>query len=117
MSLKEFERLFFLRRKEEQVQRAVERMRDDEARLRGGYVYFLQCEAFVKIGYSSNPKRRLRALEVMCPFPCTLMGMIPGGKLDEARIHADMKASHHRGEWFHLTAEVEAAIATLLRYP
>lgn len=109
-SMANFERMAMERR----VAKSIERMRRDDERNVSGYVYFIRCEGYVKVGYSSNPSSRLRALAVMCPFPCHVIGKIPGGKKYEADIHVQLKDHHHRGEWFKWTEEVESIISRLL---
>jgi hypothetical protein len=80
------------------MERRIDRMRRDKRRRTAGVVYFLKCEAFVKEGYSENPKSRPRALEVMCPFPCEIMGTISGGLSLENDTHLMIMQHHHKGE-------------------
>jgi hypothetical protein len=77
-------------------------------------VYFIQCEAFVKIGYSYAPWMRIDALRTANPFPCVLLGTIPGGSTREFQLHNEFSQYRHQGEWFHFTPEVRDAISELL---
>jgi DNA-binding transcriptional regulator YdaS (Cro superfamily) len=65
-----------------------------------GFVYFLRCGDFVKIGYSANPKRRLRYLQTATPFDFELLGVHPGAKWQEKQLHKIFASSRHRHEWF-----------------
>lgn len=75
--------------------------------MRGGaHLYVIQSHttgAF-KVGRSSNPKRRLRDLQVGSPFKLRLILVIlnQGGR--ERRVHECLRGFHsqgmHQGEWF-----------------
>jgi len=81
-----------------------------------GYIYFVECAGFVKIGHSMRPKRRVLAMQVSNPLQCRLLGYMRGGTDAEGKIHRNMKrrSLHHRGEWFHLTEDLRAAIEEVL---
>lgn len=82
------------------------------------WVYFLQCEGFVKIGRSepNNLKNRLREITKYCPFPMTFLGAIrsPVGisALNEKRIHIRFAKQAVHSEWFHLTDEIREFLET-----
>lgn len=65
-----------------------------------GFVYFLRCGDFVKIGFSANPKRRLRYLQTAMPFNFELLGAHPGTKWHEQQLHKIFASLRHRHEWF-----------------
>src|SRR3990167_847422 len=81
------------------------------------YVYFLQCEGYVKIGKSEpqNLKRRLRCIATCCPFQMTFLGVIKSPAYDdyrnELRIHIKFAKFAHHGEWFRLTDEIRDFLA------
>lgn len=79
-----------------------------------GFVYFIRCMEFVKIGSSENPKRRLASLGTMNPFDCTLLGIVEGGSILEFEIHEALAPHRHRGEWFHASPDVLALVDRLL---
>lgn len=75
-------------------------------------VYFIQCGAFVKIGYCArDPIRRLEKLQVGNPVALTLLALIEGGKDVEREWHDRYDKMRERGEWFRLTP---AMIKTLM---
>jgi len=78
-------------------------------------VYFIQCEGFVKIGYSHSPIRRLDAIQTSNPFACRLLGTVAGGSAVELELHQALAEHRHVGEWFRLTPEVRAIIDGLLQ--
>lgn len=65
-----------------------------------GFVYFIRCGEFVKIGFSANPSNRLRYLQTATPFDFSILGVHPGTKRHEKRLHAIFSHLHHRLEWF-----------------
>jgi Meiotically up-regulated gene 113 len=78
---------------------------------RRGFVYILQCEDTYKIGYTDNPRKRLRALSVKSPFPMYVRLLIPSNDMIglEATLHQRFEKQWQRGEWFHLSpSDLEA---------
>jgi hypothetical protein len=65
-----------------------------------GFVYFLRCGGFIKIGFSADPKRRLRYLQTATPFDFELLGAHPGLKWHEQQLHKVFASLRHRHEWF-----------------
>lgn len=65
----------------------------------------------VKVGFTDRvPVARLRALQVGCPHHLVLEHELPGGPLDERRLHAQLEQHRDRGEWFRLPLEFAAAV-------
>jgi len=81
--------------------------------LEGKYVYFIKCEQFVKIGFSSNPRYRAHSFSTSNPFDCRLIGLMPGDRELERNLQIRFKAFKHRDEWFRLTPEVAEQIKEL----
>jgi hypothetical protein len=77
------------------------------------FVYFIACEQFVKIGVSSSPWYRPRALATGNPFACRLIGLIEGGHATEVALHRRFAEHRHRLEWFRLTDDLRDSIAEL----
>ena len=77
------------------------------------YVYFIRCEQFVKIGFSSNPRYRAHSFSTSNPFECCLIGLVRGGRDLERQLHELFSAFKHRDEWFRLTPDIEAQIREL----
>jgi hypothetical protein len=67
-----------------------------------GWVYFVKLgdATSVKIGFSFNPVRRFQHLQAGTPVPLVCMGVIFGGRREEARLHAKFKGERVSGEWF-----------------
>lgn len=59
----------------------------------------------VKIGYSKNPRRRLRQLQTGHPNKLKLLHTWEGDKLAEKRIHYILKPLilRHNSEWFKIS--------------
>tara|TARA_Y100000310_G_C20638556_1_gene792570 strand:+ start:1033 stop:1560 length:528 start_codon:yes stop_codon:yes gene_type:complete len=55
----------------------------------------------VKIGFTAgDPAVRLTALQTGSPRPLRILGLMPGGLQDEARLHAEFANLAVSGEWF-----------------
>ncbi|RWG07363.1 MULTISPECIES: GIY-YIG nuclease family protein [unclassified Mesorhizobium] len=87
-------------------------------------VYFVKSGPAIKIGYSANLPRRLNQLKYIRPAPggrrpIELLGTIPGGITEEARVHARfqrLKTSRHPlCEWFVDSPEIRQFIAANCR--
>ena len=74
------------------------------------FVYFLECQDFVKIGITRNVKVRLNSYKTHNPFKCKLLSVIPTirARADEELIHTAMEAYHVHGEWFRLPVTLKA---------
>jgi hypothetical protein len=81
--------------------------------LPGAGVYFVQSGNAVKIGMSGDISKRLRVLRTMSPLPLELLGVIPGGRNEEAALHREWAAQRLHGEWFQATPELLGRIAGL----
>lgn len=77
-------------------------------------VYFIQrgSEGPVKIGFSKNPKGRLSSLQTGIPERLHLLGVLPGGKEEEQRLHRYFAAYCIQGEWFKPAPDLLAYIRT-----
>lgn len=72
-----------------------------------GYVYFIKSKDKVKIGYSTNIKRRIKELSICNPEKLELIYFIPGNKNLEWSLHNRFDFQHIRGEWFQLYPEIQ----------
>lgn len=76
-------------------------------------VYFIRRAGsnLVKVGWSSDPVRRLSSLRTAVPEPLHLLATRPGGPEEERRIHH--LCSEHRvgGEWFRMCERLAVEIA------
>jgi hypothetical protein len=73
-----------------------------------GFVYFLRCQGYVKIGWSKTPELRLRALRTALPFTLDVLAVHPGTRADEQSLHHRFASQRYRGEWFVTSEEIEA---------
>jgi hypothetical protein len=67
-----------------------------------GYIYFIQglCGGAIKIGFSVNPEKRLKALQTGYPDTLTILLMIPGNESSERIVHKTLETARLKGEWF-----------------
>lgn len=75
-----------------------------------GFVYFLRCGEFVKVGYSRQPKKRLATLQTATPHDVELLGRLPGTMAQERAVHRCLQHLHHRNEWFRMSDDIIALI-------
>ncbi len=82
---------------------------------RESIVYFIRCNHFVKIGFTTRLKSRLDCLQSGNPYPLQVIGYVPGGHEVEASIHENLARNRNVGEWFRLGMPVRRMIACLLK--
>jgi hypothetical protein len=73
-------------------------------------VYFLRHQALIKIGFSSDLPRRIRAIISTIPGEVEFLGHMPGGREVEAHFHDCFADSRFSGEWFAETPALSALI-------
>ena len=78
------------------------------------WVYFIHAPRLrlIKIGYSTNPDARLRALRVGVPVDMRIIGKVRGGLITEKVYHEKFKHLRVGGEWFRATKYL-VALASL----
>lgn len=92
------------------------RVPSDAARIRQyagrEVVYFVRNfeASTVKIGYTKNIAERMSSLRTASCAPLALVLCFPGDKLLEETLHRRFHAARIRGEWFHLTSDLESFI-------
>lgn len=79
------------------------------------YVYFILNEdnGTIKIGYSSNPGKRLASLRVGNSSDLRIIGRVVGGAEIEAQFHRRFGSLRVSREWFRYEGELAEYIATL----
>lgn len=77
-----------------------------------GWIYFIQAGDFVKIGYATNIKVRIKGLETGSPVELVLLRQERGNMDDEARYHKQFADLHVRGEWFRYEGSLAAHITS-----
>lgn len=71
-------------------------------------IYFAQTNdnAFIKIGYASNVKNRLAALQTGAPQGVKLLAAMPGDHKVERALHERFAGLRGHGEWFRTNAVI-----------
>lgn len=75
------------------------------------YIYFIGNfkEGVCKIGTSIEPEKRLKELQVGCPYKLSILKKVKGGGLDTERIYHNKYEKYYlRGEWFKITGELKS---------
>lgn len=75
-----------------------------------GRVYFVSAPGRIKIGYTVNPEDRLGKLRQADMEELTVIGIAPGTRRIEARLHQMVGSHRLKGEWFADCAEVRSVI-------
>ena len=65
-----------------------------------GFVYFIRCHDRVKIGYSTDPIKRLSKVSSDAPYPCELLGYVSANDFPEWDLHSRFSNVRAHGEWF-----------------
>ena len=70
-----------------------------------GYVYFIKCDKWFKIGATTDVKSRFNSIQVCNPFPVELIYKIKSNNMHLTEIlFQDMFGrAEKRGEWYELT--------------
>lgn len=74
-----------------------------DKRNRESSIYFVRVglDGPIKIGSTTNMKKRLKNLQVSNPIPLNVMSVVPGTERDEQRLHQKFSHLFIQGEWFH----------------
>ena len=82
-------------------------------RTTGGYVYFVQCgtDGPIKIGYTSDPAKRLSGLQVGSPEQLYMLGAVRARREVEGALHQALSKYRIGGEWFEPSAAILIARA------
>lgn len=78
-----------------------------------GYVYLVETEDFVKVGFTRNLVSRLAQINTCTPHSVRLIHSFPGTIRDEQEIHTHLGDHRHKLEWFRKTEEVMGYIDRL----
>lgn len=78
-----------------------------------GFVYFARSGNRVKIGYSTNPEKRMAALKVGLPEGIDEWVARIGTPADEKFYHRRYKAYRLSGEWFEMIPEIRETMDAL----
>jgi len=77
-----------------------------------GFVYVIgNIEfGFVKIGYSTNPNKRLSGIQTGCPFKLEILKVYNGNLQLEKALHKKYKEYNTNGEWFRLEGKLKESL-------
>lgn len=79
-----------------------------------GYVYFAMAEGLrIKIGYSTDPERRIREMQTGASAPLRLIATIPGNPATEREFHKRFKEYRLHREWFKFAGKLRLFIQRL----
>ena len=70
------------------------------------YIYAITNGTDIKIGYSSNVKRRLKQLNTGSSINLYVLCTFKGGRELESEIHSMFKKIRYNGEWFKADKEL-----------
>lgn len=73
-------------------------------------VYLIRSGKFIKIGMTTDIRRRIETLQIGNPIKLVLVGLIPGGTRAERHFQDRFGEGLHRGEWFKITPDLKAFI-------
>jgi len=83
-----------------------------------GFVYFIKGGNFVKVGCSTNPKKRLVAHQTSNPHELELLCSVERGDMFELEeeIQLELRKFKVRGEWYKLTPKVKEYIKLIKKH-
>jgi hypothetical protein len=85
----------------------------------GNVVYFIQpeCGGPIKIGYSSDVRRRIEEFQPGCPYKLKPLLCVRGGTIfDEKKLHRKFEKHRLHGEWFKPVPEIFEFIEELEKH-
>lgn len=85
-------------------------------KFRKGYVYFIRAGYFgpIKIGFTTNFKKRLIHLQTGCPEKIIVLVVLKTNQATELSYHQRYAKININGEWFHPTWELLKEINMLI---
>lgn len=81
-----------------------------------GFIYAIECAGRIKVGFSTDPSKRLLQIATDSPFPPTLLGFWDGTMEEERLAHLQLQAHRVHGEWFVASDEVKAFVDEHVKY-
>jgi len=74
---------------------------------KSGYVYFIRCDGYTKIGYARSPKKRLADIKTANPHPVKLIGAIYSDDVErlEHKVQTEASDYHKNGEWYEISVD------------
>ena len=74
--------------------------RPTQKKSRTGFIYLIESKNTFKIGFSTNPKRRLISLQTANSEKLVLVKQVKGTLEDEQTIHSKLQIHRLNGEWY-----------------
>lgn len=80
---------------------------------RYGYVYFVEADGYLKVGFARNVRERIKGLQTGSPHEINLLDAIADESAQwlEKVLHYFLEEHRHHGEWFKLTGDELEAVA------
>ena len=77
-----------------------------------GYVYVIGnlLHKVCKIGFSVNPKKRIKSIQTGCPFILNTLLLFEADKYTETKLHHTYARYRKSGEWFSIEGELKISI-------
>jgi hypothetical protein len=75
--------------------------------------YFIECGGRVKIGKTTDVRRRMTEMQAGMPYPPAVLAAVPEYVVTEARAHEVWAGLRRHGEWFEATPELRRWIREL----
>lgn len=71
------------------------------------FIYAIEARQskLVKIGFSTEPSKRIATLQTGCPEELLVVAIWEGSQADEHAIHSALREHRINGEWFTVNAE------------
>jgi predicted GIY-YIG superfamily endonuclease len=73
-----------------------------------GYVYFIECTDYIKIGFTIDVEKRFKTLQHSNPLDLKLLCSFRGTMAKEAELLHKWRHLRHRGEWFRRAPDLAA---------
>jgi DNA-binding XRE family transcriptional regulator len=73
-------------------------------------VYFLKAENRIKIGFATNPSKRIASIQTSSPFKLDVVLIIDGNFETEQNLHKMFREYRHTGEWFEFVEPIKKFI-------
>ena len=80
------------------------------------WVYFVECEGFIKIGRATNPRLRVGGLQTGCPLPIRFLVAFEGREFLEKKCRILLRTVATGDEWFRGTDDLYAFISAVNKW-
>lgn len=107
--------MYLDKRRAEALDRMNKEAAEEETRVPpagNSVVYFIKSDGLIKIGFSTNLKKRLQTYATHNAFDVDLLGTIPGEQSLEKELHAKFRQFRVHREWFRFVQEIQDYLAT-----